>query len=546
MNGVGPIYDRRTALKLAGAACFGGVLSRAAAGKPAGGGRVEGHPEGAKAGAAVLAAGGNAVDAAVTAALVAAVVSPQLCGVGGYGGHMVVATADGRTVAGIDFNSAAPAGATPDMFPLDPNGRVRDQANFYGWRAAGVPGTLAGLQRALDRFGTRPFAAAAGPAIRIARDGAPVTAGLANTIRGSRARLAKDPGSAAVYLPGGEPPKAGATLKNPELAALLELLAKHGSVEPFYRGEVAARIAAAFQAHGGLVTTADLAAYRARAVEPLALAWHGHTIRTPPPTAGGLTTLEALAVLKHLGWDRWEATDPRLVRARLEALRLAWDDRLRYLGDPEKAAVPVDRLLSEGHIAGLADKVAQALRDGKPVPAQTDGRPAGGTTHLSAADANGMFVVLTLTHGGSFGAQVTVPGLGLTLGHGMSRFDPRPDHPNSPGPGKRPLHNMCPTVVLRDGRPVLAVGARGGRKIPNAVFEVLAQYAGRGADPAAAVAAPRLHTEGGLQVTMEPRWPEAEAAKLKEVGYTVARAASAVVSAVWRDGTGGSIQGATR
>src|SRR5262245_20965492 len=156
--------DRRTAMMLAAGVCLGGGRLRAAADERASraaGGRVEGHPEGAKAGEAVLAAGGNAVDAAVTAALVAGVVSPQNCGVGGYGGHMVVATADGRTVVGIDFNSAAPAAARPDMFPLDAGGKVRDQANMYGWRAAGVPGTLAGLQHALDRYGTRKFAAVA-------------------------------------------------------------------------------------------------------------------------------------------------------------------------------------------------------------------------------------------------------------------------------------------------------------------------------------------------------------------------------------------------
>jgi gamma-glutamyltranspeptidase / glutathione hydrolase len=194
----------------------------------------------------------------------------------------------------------------------------------------------------------------------------------------------------------------------------------------------------------------------------------------------------------------------------------------------------------------LAETVQRALREGKPAPAQTDGRSAGGTTHLSAADANGMMVAITLTHGGSFGAQVTVPGLGLTLGHGMSRFDPRPGHPNAPGPGKRPLHNMCPTVVLRDGRPVLAVGGRGGRRIPNAVFAVLAQAVGRNVALTEAVAAKRLHTEGGLRVELEPGWPEADAARLRAVGYTVARAPSAVVSAVGRDPTAGTLVSASR
>jgi gamma-glutamyltranspeptidase/glutathione hydrolase len=540
-------YDRREMLKLTAGACLAGGLSRlSAADPPTLPGRVEGHPEGSKAGAAVLAAGGNAVAAAVAAALVVTVVSPQLCGAGGYGGHMVIAAGDGGKVTAIDFNTAAPAAATPDMFTPDASGRVKDQANFYGWKASGVPGTLAGMQLALDRYGTRTFAEVVQPAIHCARDGFTVNAGLANAIRGNRQRLVNDPGSAHLYLPGGEPPAAGSTLRNPDLAALLETLAERGSVDSFYRGDIAARIAATFHAHGGLVTEADMAAYRAREVKPLALNWHGATIRTPPPTAGGMTVLEALAVLKTLGWATWDAKDPLLLRAQLEALRLAWDDRLKLLGDPQKVEMPIGRLLSERHAASLAAKVAQALRDGKPVPAQTDGRPAGGTIHLSAVDARGMMVALTLTHGGSFGAQVTVEGLGLTLGHGMSRFDPRPGHPNSPGPGKRPLHNMCPTVVLRDGRPVLALGGRGGRKIPNAVFAVLAQAIGRSTSPATAVDAPRLHTEGGLRVELEPGWPEMAATRLKEVGYTVVRASSAVVSAVWRDAATGRVGGASR
>src|SRR5262245_6600128 len=525
---------RRDALKLAAGVCVG-AFAKASAAEPTTAGLVEGHPEAAKAGAAILATGGNAVDAAVAGALVTAVAAPHLCGPGGYGGHFVVATPDGKVTA-IDFNSAAPAAATADMFPLQANGRVQGEINFYGWKASGVPGTLAGLQLALDRFGTKALGTVAEPAINLARDGFTVIPGMANAIRAARVRLGKDPGSAALYLANGEPPAANSRANNPDLAVMLETLVRGGSVESFYRGDIAAKIAAAFRANGGLVTEADLAAYRAREVEPLTLAWNGLTLRTPPPTAGGATTLQALSVLKALGWDRWPADDPRLARARVETLRLCWDDRLKHFGDPEKADVPIARLLSTRHVDELTAKVAQALRDGKPVVAQSDGRTAGGTIHLSAADAKGMMVAITLTHGGSFGAQVTVPGLGLTLGHGMSRFDPRPNHPNSPGPGKRPLHNMCPTIVLKDGRPVVAVGGRGGRRIPNALFEVLAQHVGRGSSMADAIASPRLHTEGGMRLEHEKAWPEGDVARFKQAGYTVVQAVSAVVSAVWRDG----------
>lgn len=538
-----PTYTRRQALWLTTGAVVGagGGFLRASESE-ASAGRVEGWPESAVAGRAMLAEGGNAVDAIVAGALVAAVVAPQMCGVGGYGGHCIVAKPDG-SVSAIDFNSAAPAAFREDIFPLDAAGNVVGAVNEAGWLAAGVPGILAGLQLALDQFGTRSFSQIAGPAIRYARDGFTVAPGLAGSIKGSVSGLRKDPASAALLLPAGEPPTAGVTLHNPELAALLEHLADQGRVDDFYQGEIAAKIAAAFRANGGLVTEADLAAYQAREVQPLSLEWNGSAIYTPPPTAGGLTVLEALAVLKRLGWSSSADFDNR--RTLLETLRLAWRDRLRFLGDPDKADVPIAMLLSEEHVASLAEEVSQAIRDGRPVAAQTDGRPAGGTVHLTSADAAGNFAALTLTHGGSFGAKVTIPRLGLTLGHGMSRFEPRPGHPNSPGPGKRPLHNMCPTVVLRDGRPVLALGGRGGRKIPNAVFTVLAQVVGRGKSLPDALAAPRPHTEGGLTLELENGWPEDDTAKLEGMGYQVKRSSHATVSAVWEEAAG-ELGGGTR
>lgn len=542
-----PRYDRREALKLAACGLAAAGLQTVRADEPPRPkGWVEGHPVAAEVGRKVLADGGNAVDAVVAAALAVGVAAPHQCGPGGYGGNMVLALNDGKTVTGIDFNTAAPATATEDMFAPGPDGKVKDGINQHGWLATGVPGVLAGLQFALDRHGTRPFADLVAPAIALARDGIKVEASLANLIRNAAARLKKDPATAKLLLPDGEPPKAGAVLRNPDLAKLLEELGKAKSVEPFYRGDVAKRIAAAFKQNGGLVTEKDMAAYRAREVELVELTWRGHTVRTPPPTSGGLTALEALAILKALGWDEWKADDPNATRACLEALRLVWDDRLKHLGDPGKGPGESRRLLGEEHVRRLTERVAKSLKEGKPVEAGTDRRPADGTIHLSATDGKGNWVALTLTHGNAFGAEVTVPGLGLILGHGMSRFDPGPKHPNSPGPGKRPLHNMCPTIVLRDGKPVLALGGRGGRKIPNAVFFVLAHLIGRGATPEQALAAPRLHTEGGTEVLLEAGWTDADAARFKETGYRVSRAASAVVSAVWIDPKTTAARGGSR
>ncbi|HUR55936.1 MAG TPA: gamma-glutamyltransferase [Gemmataceae bacterium] len=534
--------DRRAFLTASGAVLAGLHVLRAAA-EPRG--LVVGQAEGAEAGNAVLAGGGNAADAIVTAALVAGVVALPSTGIGGYGGHAVVAKPDGK-VSAIDFNGTAPAAAKPDLFGADERGAVRNRVNAYGWLASGVPGVLAGLQLALDRFGTKGFAEAAKPAIEYAREGVPLKKNVAAAIKAHAARLAKDAGSAKLYFTAGRPLAEGETFRNPDLAAMLQKLADRGRVDAFYTGDVADAVAAAFKKNGGLVTAADLAAFKPHEVTPLVLEWQGHAVHTPPPTAGGLTVLQALAALKALGWEKWDAKDPATVQARVEALRLAWDDRLELLGDPKHADVPVEKLLSEKHAKESADRVRAALKAGKPVEARGGGRPAGGTIHLNAVDQSGLAVALTFTHGDAFGAQVTVDGLGLTLGHGMSRFDPRAGRANSVGPGKRPLHNMCPAVVAKGGRPVLALGATGGRRIPNTVFDVLAYHLGERRDVADAVKAPRVHTEGDLALALEAAWPAPVADHFRTRGYDVKTGPGATLSAIARDPVTGALRAASR
>ncbi len=496
-------------------------------------GIVVGHPEAAAAGNAALSAGGNAVDAIVTAALVAGVVAIPSTGIGGYGGHLIIAGLPENRVTAIDFNSNAPASFKPDQFGASETGDVPGKINTFGWLAVGVPGVLAGLQLALDKFGTKRFPEVVQPAIKYARNGFAVKKQVAAALVSARARLASDPGSAKLFFASGQPLTEGAMFRNPDLAAMLQSLADEGSVAGFYDGKIAGRIAAAFRSGGGLVTEADLAAYKAVEVAPLSLSWNGFTIHTPPPTAGGLTVLQSLASLQATGWP--EKRDP-IDQTFVECLRVAWLDRLRLLGDPKQADVPVTKLISEEYARETADRVRAAVRDKKPLRGDSDGRPAGGTIHLNAADASGLTVALTLTHGESLGAQVTVDGLGLVLGHGMSRFDPRPGRPNSPGPGKRPLHNMCPTVVTKDGTPVLAMGATGGRRIVNALTNVLARRIGESKPLSEAVKAPRIHTEGGLTLSAEEGWA---AADLQALGYTVTKGSVASLSAIELEQTGG-------
>jgi gamma-glutamyltranspeptidase/glutathione hydrolase len=543
-------WTRREMLKLAGGITATGAATRsigiAVWGASNTQGLVAGQVRAAEVGNKVLRDGGNAVDAAVAAALAAGVAAPAMCGIGGYGGHMVIALKGGKKVTAIDFNSAAPAAARPDMFALDENGVVRGGVNERGWLAAGVPGTLAGLQLALDGYGTRSFRELVAPAIQLAEEGFPVVEGLSRNVRTLSVQLRKDAASTKLlFKDSGKPLQVGDTYRNPDLAKMLEKLAGENSVASFYRGDIARHIAAEFQKHGGQVTVQDLAAYRAREVKPLELSWRDFTIRTAPLTAGGLTVLQALSILKMLDWDRAPAGSMK-THALVEVLRVAWNDRLRLLGDPEKTNVPVERLLSEKYASEMAARVRTATKERRPLPLETESRAQSGTVHLNSVDGEGNMVALTLTHGGPFGACVTVEGLGLTLGHGMSRFNVQPAHPNAPGPGKRPLHNMCPTIVLRGGTPVLAVGAAGGRMIVNAVVNVLAQFAGLGASVGDSIAAPRIHTDGNLNLTVEAMTPEADVEFLKSIGYSVTLANVANTNAIFVDPESGAVRAAAR
>lgn len=506
---------------------------------------VTGQRIGEEVGERVLAEGGNAVDAAVAAALAVCVAMPSACGIGGYGGVLTLALAGGKKVVAIDFNSTAPAAARPDMYPLTPDGEVEGRVNFHGWLAAGVPGTLAGLELALKLYGTRPFRDVVQPALKLARDGVEVTGDYAAMLRGAMPRFAADSGSARTYLKNGEPPKRGDTLKNPDLAGLLETLARRDSVDSFYRGDIAKHIAREFKKHGGLVTEEDLAAFQAREVEPLRLTLGDFTVYTSPLTAGGLTTLEALGILQALGWDKLPAT-PEREHASIEALRWSWRDRLELLGDPEFVDVPVAKLLSADYLQRASAKVRAAVKARKPLDLTVPREKDAGTTNISAVDRHGNMVALTVTQGAPFGARVTVEGLGLTLGHGMSRFVPKPGHPNSIAPRKRPLHNMCPAVVLRRGQPVLALGGSGGLKIPNAIFDVIRRYVWEGQTAAEAVGGPRSHTTGALDLIFRGDWPKADLAYLREVGFNAKRGGSAAVSAVALDAKTGASAMTTR
>lgn len=494
-------------------------------------GVVIGDPFAEQAGARIFQQGGTAVDAIIAGALAAAVTALNQTGIGGFGCTGMFALDGGKKIIALDGNSTAPAAMRPDTFKLDDKGKVPGRVNEIGWLAAGVPGLMAGLQLVIDRLATLKFAQLAQSAIQLTRDGYKVYDSLASTFTASAAQFKLDEGSRKLYLPEGRPVKTGEIFRNPDLARLLQTLADRDSADSFYRGDIGKLIAEGFAKNGGLVTAEDMAAHQARFVQPMTMNWGPYTLHTLPLTAGGSTLLQPLKALQALDLAAIPA-GPRRAFAQAEALRITWSERLSLLGDPDFVNSPIDRLLSEDHAKDSAGRIAAAMKAGKPIDHKIHTETQGGTISLSAIDDRGNMAALTITHGNAYGAKVTVDGLGLTLGHGMSRFDPTPGHPNSPGPRKRPLQNMCGTVVARDGKPIWAVGGRGGRKIPNAVFQSILQLLINGRNLADSIAAPRMHTEGMLNLQLEKHWPDDQARSLKSYGYKVSTAASAVLSAV--------------
>ena len=270
--------------------------------------------------------------------------------------------------------------------------------------------------------------------------------------------MLRDPGSAKLFFRNGKPLVKGDTYRNPDLADMLQQLAEKGSANDFYQGEIGRKIAAAFKKNGGIVTADDMANYRAVEQAPLEMDWRGHSIATAPLTAGGLTVLQTIrdaeGARRRLEQARKNGSAIHANVARSAAHRLGRSAAIVRRSEIRRCA---DRAVAFGKVreSNRQSKVRKAVAEKRPVAVTTDGRTAGGTTNLSAVDSNGMMAAITLTHGESFGAQVTVDGLGLILGHGMSRFEPAPGKANSIAPGKRPLDNMCPTIVSQGGKPTL-------------------------------------------------------------------------------------------
>ena len=463
---------------------------------------VSAQHEASEAGLRILKAGGNAIDAAVAVGYALAVVDP-CCGNIGGGGFMLIHTADGRDSV-INFRETAPHAATADMY-LDAAGNpVRDRS-LYGYLAAGVPGTVMGLDRALSQYGRLGRAAVMAPAISLARDGFVLGVADAAIVAARADRLAKDAEAARIFLhPDASPYRAGERLVQADLAKTLASIAERGP-DAFYRGPIAAAVATASATQGGMLTTEDFAAYTVTEAPPIRCPYRGEmVVSAPPPSAGGVILCEMLNVLS--GWDLAGAGQGSVATIHLmaETMRHAYVDRNTLLGDPAFVTNPLDRLLSQEHAAAIraaidADKATASASLGPGTPPHERAE----TTHYSVADAEGNVVAVTYTLNGNFGAAVVAPGTGCLLNNEMDDFAVKPGMPNLFGlvqghanaiaPGKRPLSSMTPTIVEKDGHAVLVLGSPGGPRITTAVLETLTNIVDFGATPDQAVAMPRFH-----------------------------------------------------
>jgi gamma-glutamyltranspeptidase/glutathione hydrolase len=458
------------------------------------------HPAASEAGAAVLREGGNAAAAAVAAAFALAVAEPQSSGVGGGGLALVYLAREDRVVA-IDFRETAPAAARPGMFLV--GGKPDPALSRCGGLAVAVPGAVKGYAEIARRFGNRPLPALVAPAVKLARDGVVVGRLWHRAARSARDCLGKDPAAAAIFLPGGAPPVPGTRVVQAELAATLRMLGR--DPDAFYRGPLARRIAAAVQARGGILTEADLAAYRTREREPLWGEFRGHRVAGfPPPSAGGAIVLGLLRALE--GEDRADVarSSERYLHVFAEVGKRLFERRGALLGDPDQ--VPgADAAARELASAAFAARTRAAVGEtaspaGPPGPAA----PAGHTSHVSVVDAEGNAVVLTTTVNLQFGSGVVVPGTGILLNDEMDDFDAAPGAENAfgltggdanlPAPGKRPLSSMSPTLVFGpDGKVLLAVGSPGGSTIPSTVAWAILRTIDAGLPLDQAIGAPRIH-----------------------------------------------------
>ena len=485
-------------------------------------------------GVEVLHRGGNAVDAAVAVALALAVTHPQAGNLGG-GGFMLIRLGDG-TESTIDYRETAPRAATRDMF-LDEHGEYDPKKSRNSGLAVGVPGTVAGLALALEKYGSGKLTLAdlIAPAIALARDGFPVEDDLADSLPRSAPRLARFPASAKIFLKSdGAPLAPGDKLVQSDLARTLETIAREGPWG-FYEGPIAQQIADSVRNAGGILGREDLKDYRAVERAPVRGSYRGYdVISVPPPSSGGVQLIEMLNILEGYSLADLGAGSPPALHLMIEAMKRAYADRANFLGDADQVSVPVERLISKSHADALRKTIdpahatpAGALRAETSAPHEGDH-----TTHFSVIDRFGNAVSNTYTLNFNYGLGLVAEGTGILLNNELDDFSAKPGVPNAfglvggeanlPGPGKRPLSSMSPTIVLKDGKPWLITGSPGGSRIITIVLQVILDAIDFHQDIAQAVSAPRVHDQWLPDVVAtEAGFSEDTVRQLEALGHTV-------------------------
>jgi len=458
----------------------------------------------ARVGLNILQAGGNAVDASVAVGFALAVTLPRAGNLGG-GGFMIVHDAKAGSTNAIDYREMAPAAAFRDMY-LDASGEpVKNRSRFHGL-AIGVPGTVAGMEMALQQYGSMSLSQVIAPAIKLARDGIVVTTSLSNNLKRAEERLKRWPQTAAVfYKPDGEFYEAGEIFKQPDLAHTLELIAEFGA-DGFYKGEIAQKIAAAVQAAEGMITVADMGAYHAVLRDTVSGTYRGYDIHSmPPPSSGGTHIVQILNTLEGYPIADLGANSAQTIHLMAEAMKQAYADRATYLGDADFVDVPVNELTDKQY----ASDIRTAIDMGKARPAvqvkasTLTPYESNETTHYSVVDRFGNAVSNTYTINFSYGSGIVATGTGVLMNNEMDDFSAKSGVANAYGliggdanaveAGKRPLSSMSPTIVMKDGKVFLVTGSPGGSRIITTTLQVLMNVIDHKMNISEATLAPRIH-----------------------------------------------------
>lgn len=451
----------------------------------------------------ILKQGGNAIDAAVAVGFALAVVLPNAGNIGGGGFMVLHDDKTGKDVA-IDFREIAPAKASRDMY-LDNQGNVIDGKSLFTHDASGVPGTVAGMEYALKKWGTMPLSKVLEPAIKLADKGFIVSDILAQTLKEEKSTLGKWSSSKAIFFKNGEPMKSGDLLVQKDLAKSLRLIAKQGA-KAFYQGEIATKIAKEMQSHGGTMTLEDLKAYKVVERQPIIGDYRGYKVVTmPPPSSGGVHLIEILNMLEHYPIKEDGVNSAKNIHHMAESMKLAYADRSEYLGDPDFVKIPVTGLTSKAYanerVKTIDDnkaRLSSTIKPGKPQPYESDQ-----TTHYSVMDKAGNAVAVTYTLNLNFGSGIVVEGTGILLNNEMDDFSVKPGVPNAFGlvggaanaieAKKRPLSSMTPTIVMKNNKPWLVTGSPGGARIITTVLQSVVNTIDHEMNPAEAIITPRVH-----------------------------------------------------